>query len=108
MKLIKMKESLYLCNIWRRRNPNVKRFTFRQYHVPGLIKQRLGFFLISNTLQEPVIKTDALISFCTDHLRIFFSLELKYIPPQEKRFWKFNNSLSSNAEYVEKNGKTNF
>ena len=28
-KLIEIKETLYLCDIWRIRNPNVRRFTFR-------------------------------------------------------------------------------
>ena len=51
-KLIEIKESLYLCDIWRIRNPNVKRFTFWQNHVSGFVERRLDFFLISNILQE--------------------------------------------------------
>ena len=49
-----------------------------------------------------IIKTDVLAFFCTNHLPTFFSLELKDMPTQGKGFWKFNNSLTSNAEYVEK------
>ena len=71
-KLIEIKEALYLCDIWRIRNPNVRRFTFRQNHVSGFIERRLGFFLISNIQQEPIIKTDVIASFCTDHSPIFF------------------------------------
>ena len=73
-KLIDIKETLYLCDIWRIRNPNVKGFTFRQNHVSGFIERRLDFFLISNILQESIIKTDVLSSFCTDHSPIFFRL----------------------------------
>ena len=101
-KLIEIKETLCLCDIWRIRNPNVKRFTFRQNHVSGFIGQRLDFFLISNILQESIIKTDVLASFCTDHSPILFSLQLKDMPTWGKGFWKFNNSLISNNEYVEK------
>ena len=101
-KLIEIKETLYLCDIWRIRNPNVKRFTFRQNHVSGFVERRLDFFLISNILQESVIKTDVLASFCTDHSPIFFSLQLKDMPTRGKGFWKFNNSLTSNDDYVEK------
>ena len=91
-----------MCDIWRIRNPNVKRFTFRQNHVSGFVEQRLDFFLISNILQESVIKTDVLASFCTDHSPIFFFLQLKDMPTRGKGFWKFNNSLTSNDDYVEK------
>ena len=45
----------------------MKRFTFRQNHVSGFVERRLDFFLISNILQESIIKSDVLASFCTDH-----------------------------------------
>ena len=91
-----------MCDIWRIRNPNVKCFTFRQNHVSRLIERRFDFFLISNILQENIIKTDVLASFCTDHSPIVFFLQLKDMPTRGKAFWKFNNSLTSNDEYVEK------
>ena len=62
-KLIEIKETLYLSDIWRIRNPNVKRVTFRQNHVSSFIERRLDFFLISNMLQESIIKSDVLGSF---------------------------------------------
>ena len=86
--------------IWRIGNPNVKHFTFRQNHVSGFIEQSLDFFLIFNIQQESIIKTDVLASFCIDHSPIFF--QLKDMSTRGKDFWKFNSSLTSNAEYVEK------
>ena len=72
-KLIEIKETLYFCDIWRIWNPNVKRFTSWQNHVSGFIERKLdSFFLISNILQESILKPDALASFCTDHSLIFF------------------------------------
>ena len=91
-----------MCDIWRKRNPNVKRFTFQQNHLSGFTERRLDFLLISNILQESIIKTNVLASFRTDHSPIVFSLQLKNMPTWGKGFWKFNNSLTSNAEYVEK------
>ena len=44
-KFIEMKNKFDLCDIWRIRNPNSKRFTFRQQHVSGFIQRRLDFFL---------------------------------------------------------------
>ena len=80
----------------------MKRFTFQQNHVSGFIERRLDFFKISNILQESVIKTDVLASFCTDHSQISFFLQLKDMTTQGKGFWKFNNSLTSNDDYAEK------
>ena len=60
------------------------------------------FFLISNILRESVIKTDVLASFYTDHSPIFTSLKFNDIPTKGQGFWKFNNSLTSNSEYVKK------
>ena len=76
----------------------MRHFTFRQNHVSGYIEQRHDFFLISNILQESIIKTDDLASFFADHSPIFFSLYLEDMPTRGKGFWRFNNSLTSNAE----------
>ena len=39
----------------------------------------------------------------------YFSLQLKDMPTQGKGFWKFNNSLTSNDDYIcRKNEKPNF
>ena len=37
-KLIQIKEKFDLCDIWRIRNPKIKRFTFRQQHISGFIQ----------------------------------------------------------------------
>ena len=73
-KLTEIKETLYLCDIWRIRNPNVRRFTFLQNYVFGFIERKPDFFLISNILQWSIIKPDIFRCFCIDHLSIFFFL----------------------------------
>ena len=70
--LIEIKEVLYLCDVWRIRNPNPRRFKFRQNHVSSSIEQRLDFFLISKILQESIIKTDVLLPFVPITRRCFF------------------------------------
>ena len=75
-KLIQTKEKINLCDIWRIRNPKIKRFTFRQQHTSGFIQRRLDYFFVSNLLQELVNKTDVLAAFSTDHSPLLFSLDL--------------------------------
>ena len=73
-KIIEILENFDLCDIWRIRNPNLKRFTCRQNHFSGYIQRRLDFFFISNTLQEATELTDILAAFCTDHSPITFKV----------------------------------
>ena len=58
-------EKFNLCDIWRIRNPKIKRFTFWEQHVLGFIQGRFDFFFVSNLLQEPVNKMDVLAAFFT-------------------------------------------
>ena len=100
-KIIQIKENLDLCDIWRIRNPNRKRYTFRQTHVSGFIQRRLDYFFISNLLQDSVKKTDILASFSTDHSPIMFSLRQSKEESRGKGLWKFNSSLITNNNYVD-------
>ena len=84
---------LSMCDIWRVRNPNARRFTFPQNHFSGFIERWLDFFLISNIL-ESITKTDVLDSFCIDRSPLVHSLQLKRMPTRGKSFWKFNNFLT--------------
>ena len=76
-KLIQIKEKFNLCDMWRTRNPKIKRFTLRQQHISGFIQRRLDYFFVSNLLQESVNKTDVLAAFSTDHSPLLFSLDLR-------------------------------
>ena len=91
-------DSCDMIDIWRCRNPNSIRFTFRQ--PTALIQRRLDYIFISNTMQEAV-EIDIISAIKTDH-----SADILNILPQSsfKRgpsYWKFNNSLLSDKSYVE-------
>ena len=85
-KLIQLKEKFSLCDIWRIRNPKVKRFTFRQHHKSGFIQRRLDYFFISNNIQENVKDSDILAAFSTDHSPVIFSLLLNKDKTEGKVF----------------------
>ena len=98
-KLIQIKERFNLCDIWRIRNPKIKRFTFRQQHISGIIQRRLDYFFIFNLLQVSVNKTEVLAAFSTDHSPLLFSLDLRKDENRSKGLWKFSNSLSRNSDF---------
>ena len=99
-KFIRMKESLGFCDIWRVRNPNKKRYAFRQHHVTGFIQRRLNYFLISNASQESINKTNILTALETDHSPRFFSLPKNIDILTGKVLRKFNNPLCHKLDFV--------
>ena len=58
IKLVDIKESLDICDIWRIRNPKRQNFTFRQNHSTGFTERQLDYIFVSNCLQEFVNYTD--------------------------------------------------
>ena len=75
IKLVDMKESLYICDIWRIRNPKRQNFTFRQNDSTGFIERQLDYIFISNCLQEFVNYTNLIIpATLGDHYPVLISL----------------------------------
>ena len=96
--LKKLMEEFYLIDIWRIKNPGKKKFTWRQ-HNP-LIQCRLDFFLVSDTFQDNVVKSDILPAFKSDHSGIAIHLQdVKYVK-RGPNYWKFNTSLLENDRYT--------
>ena len=99
-KLIQLKESYDLCDIWRLRNPVTSTFTFRQKHSAGFIQRRLDYMFISNSLQEFVNDIRILKSLSTDHSPVHLSLFKKHKQTKGNGFWKFSSSLIKDHMYV--------
>ena len=70
-KLIELKESLNLCNIWWITNPKSKAFTFPQRHFSGILQRRLDYLFISNNMQESAENNKILNALSTDHPHYF-------------------------------------
>ena len=101
IKLVDIKESVDLCDIWRIRNPKRQNVTFRQNHSTGFIERRLDYIFISNSLQEFVNYTDILLAVSTDHSPVLISLSIDNSDNNERGFWKYNSPLVYDEFYVE-------
>ena len=92
IKLVDIKESLDICDIWRIRNPKRQNFTFRQNHSTGFIERRLDYIFVSNCLQELVNYTDVLLTISTDHCPVLITLSNDNSDNNCRVPWKYNSS----------------
>ena len=89
-----------LIDIWRKKNPGMKKFTFRQNNP--LVQSRLDYWFISNGLETRVNNCDIITSITPDHSSILFELKLtRSYERYGKSYWKFNNSLCSDRDFVQ-------
>ena len=88
-----------LVDIWRIRNSNSKKFTWRQ--KTPIIQRQLDYWLISDFLQEDVVKVDVVTAIKTDHSAI--TLEIDSLSDQQcsPSFWRFNNSPLEDPLFVQ-------
>ena len=97
---------LDLCDIWRVRNPDAKKFTWSgkgqgRSSSPNItIYRRLDYFLISDELQSYAEQVDIIPTPSTDHSAV--TLRIKSLPGVKNgpSFWKFNNSLINDNNYI--------
>ena len=88
-----MYAELDLVDIWRIRNPTVTRFTWRQ--KKPIIRWRLDYWLVSDSLQDDIDSVDIKTSIKSDHSAIIDDLE------KGPNFWKFNPNLVNDSAYCE-------
>ena len=92
--IFKLLDKLDVCDIFRIRHPNKKRFTFRQKNRNReIVHRRLDYIFLSNCLQENAKKIDVLPSFLSDHSPVLLTLGASKENKRGKGLWKFNNSL---------------
>lgn len=88
-----------LVDIWRIRNPDNKRFTWRQKNP--IIQRRLDYWFISDMLQEDVVRCEIITPIKTDHLAIILEIDSLNDQQRGPSFWKFNNSLLEDPLFVQ-------
>ena len=86
-----------LIDVYRELNPTERKDSWKQWgsHKFG----RLDYFLISNSLLPFVQKADILPSCFSDHCPIILDIDFAKFS-RGRGFWKMNNSLLSEADYV--------
>ena len=99
-KVLQLIEQHNLIDIWRIRNPILKRYTFRKNHFSRFIQRRLDYMFVSNNIQENIKDTNILPSFGSDHSHLFVNYQTSNDFHLGKHFWKFNSSLTKDEEYV--------
>ena len=88
-----------LIDIWRKIHSNKQQFTWRRKN--GNDKSRIDFWLIDRNLVQQISSTDirpAIINN-TDHMAI--SLKINTPSDRGPGYWKFNNALLKDNEYVQ-------
>ena len=91
-------EMLDLVDIQRVRHPKLRKLTYESKSLK--FKSRIDFFLIAKTFTINVKTTEIYPSIAPDHNAIYISLTLSNKCPRGQGFWKFNNALLDNAQYV--------
>ena len=71
-----------LCDIWRIRNKNTKRYTYRQ-RTP-FIQRRLDYIFVSSDLQDCVKTIDVIPSVNTDHSAVY--LQIRVLNENRRKF----------------------
>ena len=90
--------SFDLIDIWRVRNPDERRFSWRQKNP--VIQRRLDFWLTSSSLQEDVENVDIIPAIKSDHTAITLFINGIEDERHGPSFWKFNASLTDDEMYV--------
>ena len=80
-----------LIDIWRIRNPDVKRFSWRQKNPA--IQRRLDYWLITDSHQEEEKKVEIIPAIRSDHSAITLHINGIENTTHGPSFWKFNASL---------------
>ena len=96
-KILEMIEDLDLVDIWRERFPNNCTYT---WHGPHRKMARLDYFLISSHISDKVRSVSISPGINSDHSHIGMKISLAG-QEKGKGFWKFNNSLLKDPQYVE-------
>ena len=97
-KVLSMMSENDLCDIFRIRNPDSRRFTWRR--KAPFLQRRLDCCLVSDRLQESIETIDIIPSIASDHSAIILKLRPTYVGNRGRSYWKFNSSRTEDRQFV--------
>ena len=93
-----IKDRANLKDIWRTRNPDVKRFTWRR--ATPIIKSRLDYWLISEKTEDFTSEADIVPFNNTDHSAIILKLSSLVEQQKGRGIWRLNTSFLDEEPYI--------
>ena len=100
LNIMSIMDNLDLVDIWRIRNPESLKFTWRNRTRAGVVQSRLDYFLVSSCIANMINRIDIVPGIRSDHSMLYLYLETDKSERRGKGFWKFNSSLLKDKEYV--------
>lgn len=88
-----------LVDVWRALNPSKKQFTWRKFNSNK--QGRLDYFLISENLMADMKDVAIKSGYRSDHSIITLDINKSSYKEKTNSFWKFNNSLLRDKDYVQ-------
>ena len=93
-----IKQKLDLFDVWRIRNSDSRRFTYRS--KSPFLQRRLDYLFISDSIPEDVNRIDILASLNSDHSPVYLKFSEGNETSRGPSYWKFNNSLLDDQHFV--------
>lgn len=94
-----VQENFNIVDIWRRKNPQKRRFTWRRKQP--MVKSRLDYWLVSEQITDYVEKADIVSFIGTDHSAILLKLKSFSGNSRGRGLWRMNTSILDEQPYVE-------
>jgi exonuclease III len=92
--------NINMVDIWRLQNPTTKKYTWIRRTKKGTQQSRLDYFLISDVLAAHTCLAEITPGFKSDHSLITIEISNTHNTHKGKGYWKFNNSLLNDEEYI--------
>ena len=95
--ILRFINELELVDVYRNIYPDKPTFTWRRFN--SNVRSRLDYFLISESLLQDLTGADVVPGYRSDHDMVILCLKKDEL--KRRQYWKFNNSLLYDKDYVE-------
>ena len=97
--ILELMDNFELVDVWREAFPEKKGFTWRRFN--SIQQSRLDYFLVSDVLLSDIVDVKIIPGYRSDHSIATIGLKFDTVKKKNKQYWKFNNSLLKDKEYVD-------